>query len=76
MTDNTSFFHKLVIHSDVLFEVEIPHWLFGGLILGLLEGFLEFAIEDVFFLAFGFPGIAELVFPLASLFRQDARGVI
>jgi len=60
---------------DALFEVEIPHWLFGGLVLGLLKGFLKFAIEDVFFLAFGFPGIAELVFPLASLFREDACGV-
>jgi hypothetical protein len=61
---------------DALFEIEVPHWLLGRLVFGLLEGLLEFAIEDVFLLAFGFPGIPELVFAFARLFRQDARGVI
>ena len=61
---------------EALFEVEIPHRLLGRLVFGLLEGLFEFAIEDVFLLAFGFPGIAEFVFAFARLFRQDARGVV
>src|SRR5258706_1194997 len=61
---------------DALFEIEIPHRLLGGLVFGFLKGFLELAVEDVFLLAFGFPGIAELVLALARLFRQDARGVV
>jgi len=61
---------------DALFEIEIPHRLLGGLVFGFLKGFLEFAVEDVFLLAFGFPGIAELVLALARLFRQDACGVV
>ena len=60
---------------DVMLQVEITQRLFGGLVLGFLEGFLELAVENVFFLAFSLPGIAELVFPFARLLRQDARGV-
>src|SRR6202011_273038 len=60
---------------EALFEIEIPHWLLGRLVFGLLEGFLELAIENIFLLAFGFPGIAEFVFAFARLFRQNAGSV-
>src|SRR5665213_2472273 len=56
-------------------QIEIAQGLFDGLILGLLQGFLVLAIQHVFLLAFGFPGIAELVFALLRLLRQDPRGV-
>ena len=61
---------------EALLKIEIPHRFLGRLVFGFLEGFLELAIEDVFLLAFGFPGITEFVFALARLFRQDARGVV
>jgi len=62
---------------DALFEIEVPHRLLGRLVFGFLEGFLEFAIEDVFLLAFGFPGIAELVLALrACSARMRAASLI
>src|SRR5580692_9565408 len=56
-------------------EVEIAQRFFDGLVLGFLEGFLEFAVQYVFLLALGYPGIAEFVFALLGLIGEDARRV-
>ena len=60
---------------DGFLEVEVAQRFFDGLVLGFLEGFLEFAVEDVFLLALGFPGIAEFIFTLLGLIGEDTRRV-
>jgi hypothetical protein len=74
--DESEASQHVVSMPDALFEIEIPHRFFGRLVFSFLEGFLEFAIEDVFLLAFGFPGIAEFIFALARLLGQDARSIV
>ena len=55
-------------------KVEVAQRFFDGLVLGFLEGFLELAVEDVFLLALGYPGIAELVFALLGLIGDEQDG--
>src|SRR5579862_2741675 len=58
-----------------LFEIEIAHWPFRRLFLGFLESLFKLPRQHVLFLAFGFPGIAELIFAALRLVGQDARGI-
>ncbi len=56
-------------------QIKIAHRFFDRLVLSLLKGFLEFAVKNIFLLAFGHPGIAKFVFALLRLIRKDARRI-
>jgi hypothetical protein len=58
-----------------LVEVEVADGFAGWGVFGFLHGFFEFFGEDVFFVGFLEPGIAELVFALTILFGENAGGV-
>jgi hypothetical protein len=55
-----------------LVEVEVADGFAGRGVFGFLHGFFEFLGEDVFFIGFLEPGVAEFVFALAILFGENA----
>lgn len=58
-----------------LVQVEVTDRLADRCVFGFLHSFFELFGENVFFVRFLEPRIAEFVFALAILFSQDTRGV-
>jgi hypothetical protein len=56
----------------LLVQVEVADGFASRDVFGLLHGFFELLSEDVFFVRFLEPGVAEFVLALAILFGEDA----
>ena len=58
-----------------LIQVDVAKWLSCWGVLGFLHGFFEFFGEDVFFVVFQVPGVAEFIFAIALLLVENAGGI-
>ena len=56
-------------------QIEIAHRFFHWLTLCFLQAFFKFPRENVVLHFFRFPRLPELIFALACLLGQDARGI-
>src|ERR1700688_3428978 len=61
--------------SGDLIQIDVAYWLSCRDVFGFLHGFFEFFGEDVFFVVFQVPRVAEFIFAIALLLIQNAGGV-
>jgi hypothetical protein len=58
-----------------LIQIDVAKRFSCGGVLSFLHGFFEFFGQDVFFVVFEIPGVAEFVFAIALLLIQNAGGI-